>query len=217
MPNRDYHDHRQSYELGELSDQFLNANPLELFQNWMDDAFEKQVAEPTAMTLATVDAAQQPHARIVLLKAFDAEGFVFYTHYESAKGRELITSKRAALNFFWPELERQVRIEGLVEKIAPADSDRYFQSRPIDSQLSAYISKQSQTVDNRATLEQRMQEAQQQFAGKPIPRPTSWGGYRLTPKRFEFWQGRPNRLHDRIQFSIHPTDPQAWSSARLCP
>jgi pyridoxamine 5'-phosphate oxidase len=217
MPNRDYHNQRQNYELGVLSDDFLDANPLELFQQWMDDAFEKKVIEPTAMTLATVDATQQPHARIVLLKAFDKEGFVFYTHYESAKGRELITSKRAALSFFWPELERQVRIEGLVEKISPEASDRYFQSRPVDSQISAYISKQSQTVPNRETLEQRMAQAKKEFAGKPIPRPATWGGYRLIPKRFEFWQGRPNRLHDRIQFSIHPTDPQAWSSTRLSP
>lgn len=217
MPNRDYHDHRLNYQMGELSDEFLKHNPYELFQQWMDEAFENKVSEPTAMTLATVDATQQPHARIVLLKAFDRDGFVFYTHYESAKGRELITSKRAALNFFWPQLERQIRIEGLVEKIKPEDSDRYFHSRPIDSQLSAYISRQSQTVENRQVLEQRLEKAKAEFSGKTVPRPETWGGYRLIAKRFEFWQGRPNRLHDRLQFSIHPTDPQAWSSVRLSP
>jgi pyridoxamine-phosphate oxidase len=217
MPNRDYHDHRKNYQLGELNDQYLEANPFTLFQQWMDDAFEQGVLEPTAMTLSTVDAAQQPHARIVLLKAFSSEGFLFYTHYESAKGRELITSKRAALTFFWPALERQIRLEGIVEKLSSDESDRYFQSRPRDSQISAYISKQSQTVDTRAQLEQRMQEAQQRFADQAIPRPENWGGYRFIPKRFEFWQGRPNRLHDRIQFTTHPTDPQAWSSTRLSP
>lgn len=217
MPNRDYHDHRLNYETGELGDQFLTSNPFELFQQWMDDAFSQQVDEPTAMTLATVDASQQPHSRIVLLKAFDRNGFVFYTHYESAKGRELITSKRASISFFWPKLERQIRIEGLVEKLSPDASDRYFQSRPVDSQISAYISKQSQAVASRAELEQRMEDAKQEFAGKTIPRPNNWGGYCLTPKRFEFWQGRPNRLHDRLAFTIHPTDPQAWSSSRLSP
>lgn len=217
MPNRDYHAHRKNYQLGELNDRFKDVNPFELFQQWMDDAFENNVPEPTAMTLATVDASQQPHARIVLLKAFDRDGFIFYTHYESAKGRELITSKRAAATFFWPELERQIRIEGIVEKINPNDSDRYFQSRPIDSQLSAYISKQSQIVDSREALEQRMIDAKKELAGKPIPRPDTWGGYRLVAKRFEFWQGRPNRLHDRLQFSVHTTDPQAWSCVRLSP
>lgn len=217
MPNRDYHAHRKNYQLGELNDSFKDVNPFQLFQQWMDDAFENKVPEPTAMTLATVDASQQPHARIVLLKAFDRDGFIFYTHYESAKGRELITSKRAAVTFFWPELERQIRIEGIVEKINPNDSDRYFQSRPIDSQLSAFISKQSQIVDTRETLEQRMADAKKELAGKTIPRPDTWGGYRLIAKRFEFWQGRPNRLHDRLQFSVHTTDPQAWSCVRLSP
>lgn len=218
MPNRDYHDHRKNYQLGVLGDEFLNADPYELFQQWMDEAFAHQVLEPTAMTLSTVDSQQQPHSRIVLLKAFDKhQGFVFYTHYESAKGRELITSKRAALNFFWPQLERQIRLEGVVEKISAQASDQYFKSRPLDSQISAYISRQSQEVASRAELEQRIAEAQQAFSDKPVPRPHNWGGYSFTPKRFEFWQGRPNRLHDRIQFQPHFTDPQSWSSSRLSP
>lgn len=217
MPNRDYHDKRQSYELGELTDDYLLSQPLELFQQWMDDAFEKNIAEPAAMTLATVDEAQQPHARVVLLKAFDKAGFIFYTHYESAKGRDLMASNHAALSFFWPQLERQIRIEGLVERISAEASDRYFHSRPLDSQLSAYISRQSQTVSCRQELNERMEHAKKEFAGKLIPRPKSWGGYCLQPTRFEFWQGRPNRLHDRIQFSIQPTDNQAWLSARLSP
>jgi pyridoxamine 5'-phosphate oxidase len=217
MPNRDYHNERKNYQLGELTDAFLSANPFQLFQQWMDEAFAAGVDEPTAMTLATVDALQQPHARIVLLKAFNEQGFIFYSHYESAKGRELVTSKRTALTFFWPKLERQIRIEGLADKLTAEESDQYFQSRPIDSQLSAYISRQSQVVESRAQLEERIEQAKKEFTDKPIPRPHNWGGYRVVPKRFEFWQGRPNRLHDRLQFTTHPTDPQAWSSARLSP
>ncbi|UQB42764.1 pyridoxamine 5'-phosphate oxidase [Thiomicrospira microaerophila] len=215
MPNRDYHAHRQSYEMGALSDEFLQHNPLILFQQWMDDAFEKKVDEPTAMTLSTVDQLNRPHSRIVLLKAFNEQGFVFYTHYASDKGVQVGLNPSGALTFFWPQLERQVRVEGLIDKMTSEASDSYFQSRPKDSQLGAYISQQSQTVASREELEQRMEQAKNQFKDKPVPRPDHWGGYYLKPDYIEFWQGRPNRLHDRLSFSKQPN--QAWLSRRLCP
>lgn len=215
MPNRDYHAHRQSYEMGALSDEFLQQNPLILFQQWMDDAFEKKVDEPTAMTLSTVDKLNRPHSRIVLLKAFNEQGFVFYTHYASDKGVQIEFNPSGALTFFWPQLERQVRVEGVVDKMSSEASDSYFQSRPKDSQLGAYISQQSQTVASREELEQRMEQAKNQFKDKPVPRPKHWGGYYLKPDYIEFWQGRPNRLHDRLSFSKQPN--QAWLSKRLSP
>jgi pyridoxamine 5'-phosphate oxidase len=217
MPNRDYHAHRQSYEMSALTDDFLSHNPLILFQSWMDDAFEKKVDEPTAMTLCTVDEDQKPHARIVLLKAFNEQGFIFYTHYASAKGNQLEANPQGALNFFWPQLERQVRVEGRITKISPEASDTYFQSRPIDSQLGAYISHQSQAVAHREELEQRMAQAKLSFQDKPVPRPPHWGGYALSANYIEFWQGRPNRLHDRLSFKKDPDNNQAWLSQRLCP
>lgn len=184
---------------------------------------KKKVDEPTAMTLSTVDNNLQPHSRIVLLKAFNEEGFIFYTHYASDKGKQIESSPRAALNFFWPQLERQVRVEGIVEKMSAQASDTYFQSRPLDSQLSAYISQQSQEVTSRDELEQRMAQAKIDYQGKPVPRPEHWGGYCLTADYIEFWQGRPNRLHDRLSFKKDPANTQtlpgrqAWLSARLCP
>lgn len=223
MPNRDYHAHRQSYEMGALTDEFLTHNPLILFQSWMDDAFEKQVDEPTAMTLCTVDENQRPHARIVLLKAFNEQGFIFYTHYASAKGHQIDANPHAALNFFWPQLERQVRVEGTIEKLSAEASDIYFQSRPLDSQLGAYISHQSQPINSRAELEQRMVQAKTEFEDKPVPRPSHWGGYSLTATKIEFWQGRPNRLHDRLHFQKDPLNNHtpsgtgSWLAERLCP
>jgi pyridoxamine 5'-phosphate oxidase len=215
MPNRDYHAERKSYEMGALDDRFIAHSPLLLLQTWFDDAFHHQVDEPTAMNLATVDAQGRPHSRIVLLKQLDEAGLVFYTNYASDKGEELAHNPFAALNFFWPQLERQIRIEGRVAKISPEASDRYFQSRPLDSQLGALVSAQSQKLPNRDALEQKMAELKQQYAQSAPTRPTHWGGYCLAPERIEFWQGRPNRLHDRINFT-RQTD-GAWQGQRLSP
>lgn len=217
MPNRDYQDKRLNYQQMTLDDEFAQSNPFTLFQTWIDAAFTSQVHEPNAMTLATVDAQQQPHARVVLLKSFDTQGFVFYTNYDSAKGKELTVSNKAALNFYWPEMERQVRLEGLVSKIDATESDEYFQNRPRASQVGAFVSRQSQPLANRAELDKLLEEAQQNLETRQVPRPQNWGGYRLTPASFEFWQGRPNRLHDRIKFIQSTFDPTNWTGQRLFP
>lgn len=215
MPNRDYHAERKSYEMGALDDSFMQHNPLILLQTWFDDAFSHKVDEPTAMNLATVDANGRPHSRIVLLKQFDEAGLVFYTNYASDKGEELSANPAAAVNFFWPQLERQIRIEGRVSKISPEASDRYFQSRPLDSQLGALVSAQSQMLPNREAIEQKMNELKQQYANNAPTRPAHWGGYCLAPERIEFWQGRPNRLHDRLNFTRNTNGD--WSGTRLSP
>lgn len=217
MTTDKYLDVRNDYQQSELGDEFLSISPFDLFAKWMEEAAKSNIYEPAAMTLATVDAKQQPHARMVLLKAFDKSGMVFYSNYESAKGRELISSNRASLSFFWPDFERQIRIEGMVEKTSSTESDKYFASRPKESQISAYISRQSQLVKNREELEAMVEKAKLEFANKPVPRPTNWGGYRVKPQKFEFWQGRPSRLHDRLQFILHPTDPNQWNASRLFP
>ena len=221
MPNRDYQQQRREYRSPSLRKKALNQNPYQQFQQWMDDACATDILDPTAMTLATVNAAGQPHARIVLLKAFDEQGFVFYTHYQSEKGQDLAQNPLACLLFFWPQLDRQIRIEGKVRQIEPEASDRYFHSRPKDSQLAAYISQQSQPVSSRSTLEQRFQQAKQQFQSSPIPRPEHWGGYRLKATAFEFWQGQPNRLHDRFRYQIETNaenhQAQNWQIERLSP
>ena len=201
MPNRDYQAERREYQFAGLRRKDLNTDPYQQFQSWMDEAFKADIIDPTAMTLATANKAGLPHARIVLLKAFDADGFVFYTHYQSEKGQDLAENPFASLLFFWPQMDRQIRIEGWVEKISPEQSDRYFHSRPRGSQLSAYISHQGEAIESRAELEQRLQVAAEQFEGKTIPRPSHWGGYRLHATWFEFWQGRPNRLHDRFCYT----------------
>ncbi|AHF00871.1 pyridoxamine 5'-phosphate oxidase [Thiomicrospira aerophila AL3] len=215
MPNRDYHAERKSYEMGALDDSFIAQSPLLLLQTWFDDAFNHKIDEPTAMNLATVDAQGRPHSRIVLLKQLDQAGLVFYTNYASDKGEELAHNPFAALNFFWPQLERQIRIEGKVTKISAEASDRYFQSRPLDSQLGALVSEQSQVLANREAIEQKMAELKHRYANQAPTRPAHWGGYCLAPERIEFWQGRPNRLHDRINFTRH-TD-GSWHGQRLSP
>ena len=215
MPNRDYHQERRVYQFSELSRTALNSNPFAQFSLWMDQAKHK-IMEPTAMSVSTVDGDGQPHSRVVLLKAFDSEGFVFYSHYNSAKGVEIDANSQAALLFFWPEMDRQVRIEGRIEKVSLEQSERYFHSRPRDSQLSAYISRQSQPVENRTALEQSLSDATETFIGEEIPHPAHWGGYRLVPHRFEFWQGRPNRLHDRFKFVLNTVD-HTWAIDRLAP
>lgn len=216
MSNK-YLDARNDYQQNELGDEFLTFSPFDLFGKWLEEASAANIYEPAAMTLATVDSSQQTHARVVLLKSFDQNGMVFFSNYESAKGREIIASNRVSLSFFWPSLERQIRIEGLVEKTSSAESDEYFASRPKESQIGACISRQSQTIASREELDNLVNNALLEFADKPVPRPANWGGYRVKPQRFEFWQGRPSRLHDRLQFVQHATNPNKWLASRLFP
>lgn len=216
MSNK-YLDARNDYQQNELGDEFLTFSPFDLFGKWLEEASAANIYEPAAMTLATVDSSQQTHARVVLLKSFDQNGMVFFSNYESAKGREIVASNRVSLSFFWPSLERQIRIEGLVEKTSSAESDEYFASRPKESQIGACISRQSQTIASREELDNLVNNALLEFADKPVPRPANWGGYRVKPQRFEFWQGRPSRLHDRLQFVQHATNPNKWLASRLFP
>ncbi|AZY50190.1 pyridoxamine 5'-phosphate oxidase [Bordetella avium] len=206
-------DLRQSYERGVLLEQQAAATPIDQFALWFDEAQAAQVPEPNAMTLATVDASGQPSARIVLIKAFDARGFTFFTNYTSRKGEDLLANPRAALLFFWQALERQVRIEGVVERVSANESDAYFHSRPVGSRIGAWASEQSQPI-TREALEARERDFKARFGDTP-PRPPHWGGYRLVPTYFEFWQGRPSRLHDRLRY--RPDGKQGWVMDRLSP
>ena len=204
---------RVEYKRGELDEAHAGADPIAQFSLWWDEAAAAQVREANAMTLATADAGGKPAARTVLLKGFDAAGFVFFTNYESRKGAELAANARAALLFFWPELERQVRIDGAVERVSEAESDEYFRSRPLASRIGAWASPQSQTIPSKAWLIARVAEMALRHAAAPR-RPPHWGGYRVVPNAIEFWQGRPSRLHDRLLYTRRDT---AWSRQRLAP
>lgn len=218
MPNRDYHQERREYDYTELLRDDLKSDPFEQFSLWMDDAHNNNVIDPTAMSVATVDENGQPHSRIVLLKQSDINGFVFYTHYDSHKGQQISKNAKAALLFFWPQLDRQIRIEGILEKVSKQQSQEYFQSRPHDSQIAAASSIQSSTVPGRKTLEQNYELQSMLSEDSHVSCPEHWGGYRLKANRFEFWQGRANRLHDRFVFSEKPqSNNQAWSIDRLAP
>lgn len=206
-------DIRQNYEKGELLESQAKASPFDQFEIWINEAIELPVAEPTAMTLATSDASGKPTARIVLLKGYDSRGFVFYTNYESRKGAELAAQPQATLLFFWQPLERQVRIEGLVEKVSPEESDEYYHSRPLGSRIGAWASAQSRPVSIE-NLKAKVGEVQQQYGENP-PRPAHWGGYRVRPSYFEFWQGRPSRLHDRLAYQQNQDG--EWIIERLSP
>jgi pyridoxamine 5'-phosphate oxidase len=208
-------DLRQNYSLGGLHEDEADANPFRQFQVWFQQALEAGIIEPNAMTLATVNREGKPSARMVLMKDFDERGFVFFTNYESAKGRQLDENPWAALVFWWAELERQVRIEGAVEKVSPEESDKYFPLRPLNSQLGAWASQQSEVIPNREILEQRLAEFQKKYANQPIPRPPHWGGFRVIPVAIEFWQGRPSRLHDRLLYLLN--EEGNWIRKRLSP
>jgi pyridoxamine 5'-phosphate oxidase len=210
---------RTEYRRETLDERDVARDPLEQFRRWLDEALSAQLPEPTAMALATAGGDGRPAARIMLLKGVDARGFVFFTNYESRKGVELAEHPRAALLFHWIELERQVRIEGAVERVAVAESDAYFASRPRDSRLGAWASPQSRPITDRAAIEERFAEVTERFrdAGEAIARPPHWGGYRVVPDALEFWQGRPSRLHDRIRYRRTDGEAGTWIIDRLAP
>ncbi|WP_421886425.1 pyridoxamine 5'-phosphate oxidase [Methylibium sp.] len=210
----DIADLRKSYEQDELDEAHSAADPLQQFEQWLDQALKAELPEPTAMTLATVGADGRPSTRVVLIKGCDARGIVWYTNYESRKGRELAAHPFAALQFHWVDLERVVRIEGRVEKVSDAESDAYYRSRPLDSRLGAWASPQSQVIASRAVLVANAAKYGAQFLLNP-PRPPHWGGFRLLPDRWEFWQGRKSRLHDRLRYTQQATG--GWLRERLAP
>ena len=207
-------DLRKSYERAELDESASHHDPLQQFDRWLHEAIQSEVPEPNAMTVATVGSDLRPSTRVVLIKGYDAQGIVWYTNFESRKGRELAGNPFAALQFHWVELERVVRIEGVVQRVSAAESDAYFQSRPLDSRIGAWASPQSQVIDGRTVLVTNAAKYAAKFLLQP-PRPPHWGGYRLQPERWEFWQGRKSRLHDRLRYT-QTTDGQ-WLRERLAP
>ena len=205
---------RQDYTIGELLESSASPEPWELFSSWFEIARNTKILEPNAMILSTVTQDGQPTSRVVLLKDFDQSGLVFFTNYLSQKGEQLAYNPRASILFWWEPLERQIRIEGEVVKIDEEESDMYFKSRPYGSRLGAWVSEQSQKIVDRTVLEKRQIEFEKKFAEGNVPRPDHWGGYRLAPNKFEFWQGRSNRLHDRLLYQMQQ---EAWTRARLAP
>lgn len=205
---------RKSYGRAELSEDASQADPLRQFAAWLNEALQAQLPEPNAMTLATVGSDLRPSSRIVLIKGYDERGIVWYSNYDSRKGRELAGNPYAALQFHWVELERVVRIEGRVEQVSAEESDAYFHSRPLDSRIGAWASPQSQVISSRAVLVANAAKYGAQYLLKP-PRPPHWGGFRLVPDRWEFWQGRPSRLHDRLRYRLERGE--TWVRERLAP
>jgi pyridoxamine 5'-phosphate oxidase len=209
-------DLRKEYTLGGLNETDLEPNPFKQFERWFDDAVaEKRIVEANAMTVATASAGARPSARIVLLKNFGADGFVFYTNYDSQKGLELAENPHAALLFHWAPLERQVRISGMVGKVERRESEAYFRSRPRETQLGAWASRQSTVIESRKVLDKQLEEAQLRYQNEDVALPPYWGGYRVVPQEFEFWQGRKSRLHDRLCYTLQPNG--RWLIARLSP
>jgi pyridoxamine 5'-phosphate oxidase len=208
-------DIRKEYKLQTLSEDDVSKDPIAQFDKWWQEAVHSGIDEVNAMTLATTTADGMPDARIVLLKGFDAAGFTFFTNYDSAKGQQLLENPRATLVFFWKELERQVRISGLVSLTSEKVSDDYFNSRPEGSRLGAWASPQSKPIESREWLEANEKKLREEYAGGPVTRPPHWGGYLVKPVRMEFWQGRPSRLHDRISFSLQGNG--KWKIERLAP
>ncbi len=211
MSSKDLHHHRRDYQLHELIEERISKNPFEQFGWWFEDATKSDIVEPNCMILSTATKDGKPSSRVVLLKAFDKQGFVFYTNYHSRKGKDLTENNQAALLFFWDKLERQVRIEGTIEKVEVHLSEEYFSTRPYESRLSAIVSEQSAEIPSRQFLEDRLEEVKK--AGH-VHRPEYWGGYVLKPDYFEFWQGRASRLHDRIVYELDNSD---WTIKRLAP
>lgn len=208
-------DIRKDYKLKNFTEADAAPDAIAQFTTWWNDAVNSEIDEVNALTLATATGDGKPSARIVLLKGYDATGFVFFTNYNSHKGLELAQNPQACMVFFWKELERQVKIEGTIEKVSEAESDEYYFSRPAGSQLGAWCSPQSSVIESRQVIEENVKKYEAQFANTPITRPSHWGGYRLKPQLLEFWQGRPNRLHDRLQYSLQQD--ASWKIERLAP
>jgi pyridoxamine 5'-phosphate oxidase len=211
----DLYNSRKSYEKGELSEKSVDVNPLQQFRSWFYECQDSGgVDEVNAMTLTTIDLDGFPRGRVVLLKKYDEYGFYFYTNYNSEKGRSIEVNNKVSLSFFWPNMERQVIIKGTAQKTSTIDSENYFQSRPKGSQIGALVSHQSSVIKNRDVLENQLKELEVEYENKDIPKPANWGGYLVQPISFEFWQGRPNRLHDRIRYTLKEYD---WVIERLAP
>jgi pyridoxamine 5'-phosphate oxidase len=206
---------RNEYISNGINETELKDNPIDQFEVWLNEAVKNKLQEPNTMFLSTATPEGKPSGRVILLKGFDEHGFVFYTNYDSRKGHELSNNHFASLTFLWLELFKQVRIEGTVQRISATESDNYFNSRPRNNQIGAWVSNQSQAIADRKVLENKMTEIEKQFGGKPIPRPKNWGGYCLSPTAVEFWLGRASRLHDRILYQLQ--DDNTWTKQRLAP
>ncbi|MGO9481353.1 MAG: pyridoxamine 5'-phosphate oxidase [Candidatus Kryptoniota bacterium] len=206
---------RREYSSNRLDETMVDGDPFLQFTKWLEAAVAAEVLDPHAMVIASASRTAKLSARVVLLRGFDRNGFVFYTNYSSRKGTEMLSNPNASAVFLWREVDRQIRIEGTVEKVSDADSDRYFQSRPRDSQIAAWASSQSQVIASREDLDNLFKEFEKRFDGRIVPRPANWGGFRLKPAVYEFWQGRPGRLHDRILYTL--VGQSTWEISRLAP
>jgi len=213
--NRDISSIRKDYQLASLDEASTAANPIDQFEHWWEDAIQSNIDEVNAFVLSTVNSNGIPASRVVLLKGFTPDGFVFFTNYESNKGKEIAANPNVAINFFWKELERQVRITGTIKKVSTEESEQYFHSRPIGSQVGAWTSPQSKVIPNRAYLEDLMALNLEKYKEGNVPLPTHWGGYIVHPTSIEFWQGRSSRLHDRLQYSLNEN--RSWDKVRLAP